>query len=364
MCGIVAYIGPKEAYPILIKGLHRLEYRGYDSAGVALLNGNLRLYKAQGKVSELENLVSDKDISGNIGIAHTRWATHGEPNDINAHPHFSPSKKLAIIHNGIIENYSTLKSELINRGYVFDSNTDTEVLIHLIEDIQINENVNLVEAVQIALNQVIGAYAIVVISQDYPDMLIAAKKGSPLVIGIGEGEFLVASDATPIIDYTKNVVYLDDEEIAILNRNCELKIKTIKNKDKTPYVHKLEMQLNTLEKGGFEHFMLKEIYEQPRSIKDSMRGRLNAQKGIVSLGGIIDYEMKLINAKRIIIIACGTSWHAGLVGEYLFEDLTRIPVEVEYASEFRYRNPVIYEDDVVLLYLNPAKQQIHWQQLN
>ncbi len=348
MCGIVAYIGPKEAYPILIKGLHRLEYRGYDSAGVALLNGNLRLYKAQGKVSELENLVSDKDISGNIGIAHTRWATHGEPNDINAHPHFSPSKKLAIIHNGIIENYSTLKSELINRGYVFDSNTDTEVLIHLIEDIQINENVNLVEAVQIALNQVIGAYAIVVISQDYPDMLIAAKKGSPLVIGIGEGEFLVASDATPIIDYTKNVVYLDDEEIAILNRNCELKIKTIKNKDKTPYVHKLEMQLNTLEKGGFEHFMLKEIYEQPRSIKDSMRGRLNAQKGIVSLGGIIDYEMKLINAKRIIIIACGTSWHAGLVGEYLFEDLTRIPVEVEYASEFRYRNPVIYEDDVVI----------------
>ena len=348
MCGIVAYIGPREAYPILIKGLHRLEYRGYDSAGVALLNGELHLYKTQGKVSELEKLVADKDISGNIGIAHTRWATHGEPNDINAHPHYSPSKKLAIIHNGIIENYATLKSELINRGYIFESNTDTEVLIHLIEDIQVNEKVNLIEAVQIALNQVIGAYAIVIISQDYPDMLIAAKKGSPLVIGVGEGEFLVASDATPIIDYTKNVVYLEEEEIAILTRNGELKIKTIKNKDKTPYVHKLEMQLNTLEKSGYDHFMLKEIYEQPRSIRDSMRGRLNAQKGIVSLGGIIDYEMKLINAKRIIIIACGTSWHAGLVGEYLFEELTRIPVEVEYASEFRYRNPIIYEDDVVI----------------
>jgi glucosamine--fructose-6-phosphate aminotransferase (isomerizing) len=348
MCGIVAYIGPKEAYPILIKGLHRLEYRGYDSAGIALLNGGLRLYKAQGKVSELENLVSDKDISGNIGIAHTRWATHGEPNNINAHPHFSPSKKLAIIHNGIIENYSTLKSELTNRGYIFESNTDTEVLIHLIEDILVNEKVGLVEAVQIALNQVIGAYAIVIISLENPDMLIAAKKGSPLLVGIGTDEFFVASDATPIVDYTKNVVYLDDEEIAILYRNSELKIKTIKNKDKTPYIHKLEMQLNTLEKGGFEHFMLKEIYEQPRSIRDSMRGRLNAQKGIVSLGGIIDYEMKLINAKRIIIIACGTSWHAGLVGEYIFEELTRIPVEVEYASEFRYRNPVIYEDDIVM----------------
>ncbi|OIP02341.1 MAG: glutamine--fructose-6-phosphate aminotransferase [Bacteroidetes bacterium CG2_30_32_10] len=348
MCGIVAYIGPREAYPILIKGLHRLEYRGYDSAGVALLNGKLHLYKTHGKVSELEKLVADKDISGNIGIAHTRWATHGEPNDINAHPHYSPSKKLAIIHNGIIENYATLKSELINRGYTFESNTDTEVLIHLIEDIQVNEKVNLFEAVQIALNQVIGAYAIVIISQDYPDMLIAAKKGSPLVIGVGEGEFLVASDATPIIDYTKNVVYLEEEEIAILTRNGELKIKTIKNKDKTPYVHKLEMQLSTLEKSGYDHFMLKEIYEQPRSIRDSMRGRLNAQKGIVSLGGIIDYEMKLINAKRIIIVACGTSWHAGLVGEYLFEELTRIPVEVEYASEFRYRNPIIYEDDVVI----------------
>jgi len=348
MCGIVAYIGPREAYPILIKGLHRLEYRGYDSAGVALLNGKLHLYKTHGKVSELEKLVADKDISGNIGIAHTRWATHGEPNDINAHPHYSPSKKLAIIHNGIIENYATLKSELINRGYTFESNTDTEVLIHLIEDIQVNEKVNLFEAVQIALNQVIGACAIVIISQDYPDMLIAAKKGSPLVIGVGEGEFLVASDATPIIDYTKNVVYLEEEEIAILTRNGELKIKTIKNKDKTPYVHKLEMQLSTLEKSGYDHFMLKEIYEQPRSIRDSMRGRLNAQKGIVSLGGIIDYEMKLINAKRIIIVACGTSWHAGLVGEYLFEELTRIPVEVEYASEFRYRNPIIYEDDVVI----------------
>ncbi len=350
MCGIVAYIGSKQAYPILIKGLHCLEYRGYDSAGISLLNdnNNLNLYKCQGKVSDLENFVKDKDISGTIGIAHTRWATHGEPNDINAHPHFSQTKKLAIIHNGIVENYASLKKELINRGYKFSSDTDTEVLIHLIEDIQIHEKAELIESVQIALNQVIGAYAIAILSKDNPDMLIVAKKGSPLVIGINGDEYFIASDATPIIEHTKNVVYLEDEEIAIIKRHEKLKIKTIKNKDKTPYVHKLELSLNTLEKGGFDHFMLKEIFEQPRSIRDSMRGRLNVKKGTVVLGGIIDYEQNLINAKRIIIIACGTSWHAGLVGEYMFEELVRIPVEVEYASEFRYRNPVINEDDVVI----------------
>lgn len=348
MCGIVAYIGPRQASPILLKGLHRLEYRGYDSAGIAILNSELKLYKSKGKVSELEELIKGKDISGTIGIAHTRWATHGEPNDVNAHPHFSYSKNLAIIHNGIIENYSPLKSELIKRGYSFDSETDTEVLIHLIEDIQLNEQVPLPEAVQIALNQVVGAYAIVIIDKHDPDTLIVARKGSPLVVGIGEGEFFVASDATPIVEYTREVVYLNDEEIAIISRNDELKIKTIANIEKTPYVQTLEINLSALEKEGFEHFMLKEIYEQPRSIRDSMRGRLNAQSGIVSLGGIIEYQQKLINAKRIIIVACGTSWHAGLVGEYLIEELARIPVEVEYASEFRYRNPVIYEDDVVI----------------
>lgn len=348
MCGIVAYVGPRQAYPILIKGLYRLEYRGYDSAGVAILDDDIKLYKNKGKVAELENLVKDKDLSGTIGIAHTRWATHGEPSDANAHPHFSNSKKLALIHNGIIENYATLREELISRGYKFYSNTDTEVLIHLIDDIRTNENVGLVEAVQMALNQVIGAYALVIISQEDPDMLIAAKKGSPLVIGIGVNETFVASDATPIIEYTKKVVYLNDEEIAIIRRNEDLKIKTIKNIDKTPYIQKLEMNLTAIEKGGFDHFMLKEIYEQPRSVRDCMRGRLNLEKGIVSLGGILDYIEKMTSANRIIIVACGTSWHAALVGEYLFEDLARIPVEVEYASEFRYRNPVIYEDDVVI----------------
>ncbi|MFA8301142.1 MAG: glutamine--fructose-6-phosphate transaminase (isomerizing) [Hyphomicrobiales bacterium] len=348
MCGIVGYIGDKDAYPILIKGLQRLEYRGYDSAGIALLDNELSLYKTKGKVSELEEFVKGKDISGKIGIAHTRWATHGEPNDINAHPHYSQSKKLAIIHNGIIENYASLRKELKNRGYEFKSDTDTEVLIHLIEDIQTNEKVDLAEAVRIALNQVIGAYAIVVVSKDEPSRLIAARKGSPLVIGVGEGDYYIASDATPIIEYTKNVIYLDDEEVAVIEPGKDIKIKTIKNHEKTPYIQKLEMNLSMLEKSGFEHFMLKEIYEQPRSISDSLRGRLNANEGIVSLGGIVDYEPKLANAKRIIIVACGTSWHAGLVGEYLFEDLARIPVEVEYASEFRYRNPVITEDDVVI----------------
>ncbi len=333
---------------MLMKGLYRLEYRGYDSAGVAILNDELSIFKTKGKVSDLEGFTKGKDLHGTIGIAHTRWATHGEPNDINAHPHYSLSKNLAIIHNGIIENYLTLKEELINRGYEFTSNTDTEVLIHLIEDIQVHEEVDLVEAVRIALNQVVGAYAIVIISKNHPDMLIAARKSSPLVVGIGKGEFFIASDATPIIEYTNEVVYLNDEELAILERNNPLKIKTIKNKEKTPYIEKLELSLTALEKGGFEHFMLKEIFEQPRSIKDSMRGRLRLSEGAVSLGGIVDYEQKLVNAKRVIIVACGTSWHAALVGEYAFEDLARINVEVEYASEFRYRNPIITEDDVVL----------------
>lgn len=348
MCGIVAYVGYKPAYPILIKGLQRLEYRGYDSAGVALLNHGLKTYKSQGKVADLQSFLVDKDLDGELGIAHTRWATHGEPNQVNAHPHYSQTKSLSIIHNGIIENYASLKEELINRGYTFNSETDTEVLINLIEDIQLNEEVLLDEAVRIALNQVIGAYAIVILSADHPNTIIAARKGSPLVIGIGVDDYYVASDATPIVEYTKNVVYLEDEEVAVLTRGEGLKLRDIKNHEKTPYVQKLEMNLSELEKGGYEHFMLKEIYEQPRSIKDSMRGRLNANKGIVSLGGIVDYEQKIISANRIVIIACGTSWHAALVGEYLFEDIARIPVEVEYASEFRYRNPIINEGDVVI----------------
>jgi glucosamine--fructose-6-phosphate aminotransferase (isomerizing) len=351
MCGIVAYLGEKEAYPILIKGLHRLEYRGYDSAGVALLNTSedIRLYKCKGKVSELEAFTAGKNVSGHLGVGHTRWATHGIPDDKNAHPHFSESGNLVIIHNGIIENYASLKKELQNRGHVFKSDTDTEVLIYLIENVQENENVDLVEAVMIALNQVVGAYAIVILSKDNPDMMIGAKKGSPLVVGVGKDhEYFIASDATPIIEYTRNVVYLNDEEIVILEKGKEMKIKTIKNQDKTPYVQELEMQLETIEKGGFDHFMLKEIYEQPRSIRDNMRGRLNIDLREVTLGGIIDYQAKILNANRIIIVACGTSWHAGLVGEYLIEDLARIPVEVEYASEFRYRNPIITEKDLVI----------------
>ncbi len=350
MCGIVAYIGQKEAYPILIKGLQRLEYRGYDSAGVALLHDNdIHLFKKQGKVSELEAFTVGKDTSGKIGIGHTRWATHGAPSDRNAHPHYSGNSDLAIIHNGIIENYASLKAELIQRGHVFSSDTDTEVLIHLIEDIQDKTGAGIEEAVRIALNEVIGAYAIVIVSKKDPDLLIAAKKSSPLVIGIGEkDEYYIASDATPIVEYTKNVVYLNDEEIAILKRGEELRLINIKNQPKVPYIQELEMQLEAIEKGGFDHFMLKEIFEQPQSIKNSMRGRIDLNKGIVSLGGIREYKQKIINAERIIIVACGTSWHAGLVGEYLIEDLARIPVEVEYASEFRYRNPIITESDVVI----------------
>ncbi len=348
MCGIVGYVGPKEAFPILMKGLYRLEYRGYDSAGIALINGKLNMYKTSGKVSDLEAYVRDKDTSGTIGIAHTRWATHGEPNNRNAHPHLSQSGNLAIIHNGIIENYASIKEELKKRGYKFNSDTDTEVLVQLIEDIRVNEKVNLEEAVRIALNQVVGAYAIVVLSKEDPDLLVAARKGSPLVVGIGEDEFFLASDATPIVEHTNEVVYINDEEVVAIKKGEKLRIKTIKNKVKTPYIQTLEMNLSQLEKSGFEHFMLKEIFEQPTSIQDSMRGRLNAKEGFVKLGGISDYEQKIMNAKRIIIIACGTSWHAGLVGEYLFEELARTPVEVEYASEFRYRNPVLTEDDIVI----------------
>lgn len=350
MCGIVAYIGKKEAYPILIKGLKRLEYRGYDSAGIALLDsGQVNLYKRQGKVSNLEEFVAGKNIAGHAGIGHTRWATHGAPNDVNAHPHFSNNEKIALIHNGIIENYNSLKEELIVRGYHFKSQTDTEVLVHLIDDIQKKENVDLAEAVRMALQNVIGAYAIVVISSDNPTQLIAARKSSPLVVGIGkENDFYLASDATPIIEYTNQVVYLEDEEIAVVDLVTGLNITNLRNQPKTPYVQELEMQLEALEKGGYEHFMLKEIHEQPRSIKDCFRGRLNAAEGWVSLGGVKDYEQKMINAQRIVMVACGTSWHACLVGEYLFEDLARINVEVEYASEFRYRNPIINENDIVI----------------
>jgi glucosamine--fructose-6-phosphate aminotransferase (isomerizing) len=349
MCGIVAYIGEKEAFPIVLKGLKRLEYRGYDSSGIAINNNlNLNLFKKQGKVAELEKYVEGVDTSGNIGIGHTRWATHGEPNDVNAHPHLSGNGKFALVHNGIIENYAILKKELISRGHEFKSETDTEVLMHLIEDVIEKENVDLFEGVRQALHEVHGAYAIVVISEKNTQELIAARKSSPLVVGIGEGEFYVASDATPIVEYTKNVVYLEDGEIAQLSLGTGLKIKTINNVEKTPYIQELELQLEALEKGGYEHFMLKEIFEQPRSIMDCMRGRINLKNSSVALGGIKDYEEKIVNAKRLIIVACGTSWHAGIVGEYLLEELARIPVEVEYASEFRYRNPIINEDDVVI----------------
>ncbi|MES2588522.1 MAG: glutamine--fructose-6-phosphate transaminase (isomerizing) [Bacteroidota bacterium] len=350
MCGIVAYIGKKEAYPIIVKGLKRLEYRGYDSAGIALLTeGNLNIYKKQGKVTNLEEFVVGKNIKGNLGIGHTRWATHGLPNDINSHPHYSENGDLALIHNGIIENYGSLREELISRGYKFRSETDTEVLVHLIDDIIKNEKVELVEAVRQALLSVTGAYAIVVLSKDNPNQLVAARKSSPLVVGIGEdNEFFLASDATPIVEYTKQVVYLNDEEIAVVDLHEGLRILHLSNEVKTPYIQHLEMKLEALEKGGFEHFMLKEIFEQPRSIHDCFRGRLNAEKGFVGLGGLREYEQKIINANRLIFVACGTSWHACLVGEYLLEGLARINVEVEYASEFRYRNPIINENDIVI----------------
>ncbi len=349
MCGIVGYVGKREAFPILIKGLQRLEYRGYDSAGIALLEEKtINLYKCKGKVADLQAFTEGKSIKGNQGIGHTRWATHGVPNDTNAHPHYSASEELVIIHNGIIENYNVLKKGLEKRGYVFRSDTDTEVLIFLIEDIQKQLKTSLEESVRLALNEIVGAYAIVLMSKHEPGKLIAAKKGSPLVIGLGEDEYFLASDATPIVEYTREVVYLEDEEIAVVELGKDLRMRTIADKEIQPYIQQLQIELEQLEKGGFDHFMLKEIYEQPRSVRDSMRGRVDVHTGRVSLGGILDYEARFAQAKRVIIVACGTSWHAGLVGEYLFEDLARIPVEVEYASEFRYRNPIIQEGDIVI----------------
>ena len=349
MCGIVGYVGAKDAYPIIIKGLKRLEYRGYDSTGVSIGNENgISLLKQKGKVADLEAYAANKDKSGSIGIGHTRWATHGVPNQANAHPHMSGDGTLSIIHNGIIENYASIKKDLEAKGHTFKSDTDTEVLIHLIEDIKNHENVNLFEAVRIALAEVIGAYAIVVMEEGVNNEFIAARKGSPLVIGVGCDEYYIASDATPIIEYTNEVVYLDDGEIARVNALEPLEIKTVENETKTPYIHELELSLDTIEKDGFPHFMLKEIYEQPKSILDTMRGRITPETKEVKLGGISNYEQKIMNADRIIIVACGTSWHAGLIGEHLLEDFARIPVEVEYASEFRYRNPIIRETDVVL----------------
>jgi glucosamine--fructose-6-phosphate aminotransferase (isomerizing) len=349
MCGIVAYIGHREAYPIIIKGLKRLEYRGYDSAGVALLTPEkaLNIYKKSGKVADLENENEGKDLHANTGMGHTRWATHGAPNDVNAHPHLSQSGEFAIIHNGIIENYHSLKIALMERGHTFKSETDTEVLIHLIEEVHQNNNVSFEEAVRMSLTQVVGAYAIVILSKSNPNYLIGARKGSPMVVGIGENEHFIASDATPIVEYTRNVVYLNDGELVIIDNN-NLTVKTIDNTIKTPYIQELEINLESIEKGGFEHFMLKEIYEQPRSILDSFRGRTHINDGAITMAGIDKFEDKLKNIKRIIIVGCGTSWHAGLVGEYLFEDFARIPVEVEYASEFRYRNPVLDETDFVI----------------
>jgi len=351
MCGIVGYIGHRDAYPIIIKGLHRLEYRGYDSAGIVLYDGkNLKLSKTKGKVSDLEiKAESEKTTIGKIGMGHTRWATHGVPNDVNSHPHFSNSGKLVIIHNGIIENYEPLKQELIKRGYTFKSDTDTEVLINLIEDVKKKENCKLGKAVQIALNQVVGAYAIAVIDVENPDEIIVARLGSPLAIGIGEDEFFIASDATPFIEYTSNAIYLEDEEMAIVRLHKPLKVRKIKDDSLVdPYIQELQLNLEQIEKGGYDHFMMKEIYEQPSVIRDTYRGRLLANKGIIQMSGVEDNLEKILNAKRILIVACGTSWHAGLVAEYIIEEFSRIPVEVEYASEFRYRNPIINKDDVVI----------------
>ncbi|WP_341843377.1 glutamine--fructose-6-phosphate transaminase (isomerizing) [Chitinophaga caseinilytica] len=348
MCGIVAYIGHREAYPVVLKGLKRLEYRGYDSAGVALLNGGkLKVYKKKGKVAEMEEYATGKDVSSHIAIAHTRWATHGEPSDRNAHPHLSGDGKLAMVHNGIIENYMQLKQELLNKGHQFSSDTDTEVLVHFIGEIKQSNNCSTEEAVRIALKRVVGAYVIVIVDEDNPGTLIAARKGSPLVIGVGKGEHFLASDASPIVEYTKEVVYVNDYEIAIL-RSDELILKNISNEIQTPYIQKLDIELAAIEKGGYDHFMLKEIFEQPQTIFDSLRGRLDAKSGTLTLGGLREHLDVLTAARRIIIVACGTSWHAGLVAEYIIEELCRIPVEVEYASEFRYRNPVVGPGDVII----------------
>lgn len=348
MCGIVGYTGPRQAYPIILKGLKRLEYRGYDSSGVALLNnGQLNVYKKKGKVAELEEFVIGKNVEANIGIGHTRWATHGEPSDRNAHPHTSANGRFAMIHNGIIENYAQLKNELVSKGYHFTSDTDTEVLLNFIEHIQNNNDCSLEEALRIALKRVTGAYCILLIDSNDPETIIAARKGSPLVIGIGKGEHFLASDASPIIEYTKEVVYINDYELAIVKPD-ELILKNLGNEKITPYITKLDMELAAIEKGGYEHFMLKEIFEQPSTIYDCLRGRLDAQAGTITMGGIDQHIEQLVNANRIMIIACGTSWHAGLVAEYIIEELCRIPVEVEYASEFRYRNPIVNKGDVII----------------
>lgn len=348
MCGIVAYIGSQEAYPIVLKGLQRLEYRGYDSAGIALQNGKLSVYKKKGKVADLEAYTLDKNTAGTAGMGHTRWATHGKPDDINAHPHISGNQRLVLIHNGIIENYAVLKNALQRHGHTFQSETDTEVLVHLIEEVQQRENLHLEEAVRQALTQVHGAYAIVVMDREAPDKLVAARKSSPLVIGIGKDEFLIASDATPIVEHTKKVVYLNDEEVATVSRGNQLTIKTLRNEVMTPTIQEIELEIEQLEKGGYDYFMLKEIFEQPATIAECMRGRMNAEEGWVRLGGMEEYKKRMIHAQRMIILGCGTSWHAGMIAEYLFEELARLPVEVEYASEFRYRKPVVREDDIVL----------------
>ena len=347
MCGIVGYIGPREAFPVIIKGLKRLEYRGYDSAGIALINNDMLVYKKKGKVADLEESVIGKNVQSNIGIGHTRWATHGEPSDRNAHPHLSNDGNLSIIHNGIIENYASIKQELVNNGYTFSSDTDTEVLLNFIQDIKLNAKCSTEEALRIALKRIVGAYCILLLDKDDPTTIIAARKGSPLVIGIGKGEHFLASDATPIIEYTKEVVYVNDYEIAIVKAD-ELILKNLGNEKQTPFITKLDMELAAIEKGGYDHFMLKEIHEQPSTIFDCLRGRLLPQINEIRMSGIDDNLDKLINAKRIVFVACGTSWHAGLIAEYIFEELCRIPVEVEYASEFRYRNPVINEGDVII----------------
>lgn len=347
MCGIAAYVGHRQAYPVILKGLKRLEYRGYDSAGVAILNDGLHVYKKKGKVEELEEMLMGKDLHGHIGIGHTRWATHGAPSDRNAHPQTSGDGKLAIVHNGIIENYAQIKKELINKGHEFESETDTEVLIHFIEEIRKQNDCPLEEAVRIALKRVVGAYMIVIIDEDDPGTLIAARKGSPLVIGIGKNEHFLASDASPIVEYTKEVVFVNDYEVAIVKAD-ELILKNISNEIQTPYVQELDIELAAIEKSGYDHFMLKEIFEQPQTIFDSLRGRLNAKEGELTLGGLREYMDAFKQANRIMIVACGTSWHAGLVAEYMIEELARIPVEVEYASEFRYRNPVVNEGDIII----------------
>ena len=352
MCGIVAYLGQKDAYPILLKGLYRLEYRGYDSAGVALMQeSGIKMFKKKGRVEELQKFCENLDTSGTLGIAHTRWATHGEPNEQNAHPHVSEDGSMALIHNGIVENYVVLKQQLVNQGVAFKSETDTEVLVHLIKSVQDKEGISLPEAVTIALRMVEGTYALAIISTENPDQLIVAKKGSPLLVGIGDNEYFIGSDGAPIVEYTKQVVYLEDGDVGVISRDKPLRISNVNDSErlpKSPYIQTLELSLEQLEKGGFDTYMLKEIYEQPKAVRDSMRGRINLEKDVVSLGGIIEYEQKMLNARRFIIVACGTSWHSGLIAEHLFETLVRIPVEVEYASEFRYRNPIIYEDDVLI----------------